>query len=267
MIVNEIAKFEKPAPRALQRLRVAELREPAFVVGLLCSRPSRSLLDLPLKVRSSVLRPGAYSRRQGSRPASTCSVPRRWSAMIRMASAGSRFCRQSTQPRVLRVGPRQHLGRVGDVGDQVGHRALGLGHRRHQRGGAGRLGQADVEAHVGAPVGGEVVELRGHRVDQVARAARSRRRRALGGQQRDAELDREAARRSGRASRRAPPGWRSERRLGHERPAAAAAHGVQVPALDQRGQRLAQRRARDAELLAQVALRRAAACRAAAGRA
>ena len=33
------------------------------------------------------------------------------------------------EPRVLRVGPREHLGRVGDVADQVGHRALGLGHR------------------------------------------------------------------------------------------------------------------------------------------
>ena len=70
--------------------------------------------------------------------------------MIRMASAGSRFRRQSTQPRVLRVGPRQHLGRVGDVGDQVGHRALRLGRRGDQRGRAGRLGEADVEAHVGA---------------------------------------------------------------------------------------------------------------------
>ena len=47
MIVNEIAKFENAAPRSLQRLRVAELREPAFVVGLLLLRPSRSLPDLP----------------------------------------------------------------------------------------------------------------------------------------------------------------------------------------------------------------------------
>jgi hypothetical protein len=44
-------------------------------------------------------------------------------------------------------------------------------------------------------------------------------------------------------------------RVGHERAAAAAAQRVQVAALDERGQRLAQRRARDAELLAQLALR------------
>jgi hypothetical protein len=36
---------------------------------------------------------------------------------------------------------------------------------------------------------------------------------------------------------------------------------VQVPALDERGQRLAQRRAGDAELLAQLALRRQARAR------
>ena len=111
--------------------------------------------------------------------------------MIRMASAGSRCSRQSTQPRVLRVGPRQHLGRVGDVGDQVGHRALGLGHRRDQRGGARRLGEPDVEAHVGAPVGGEVVVAGGHLVDQVAEQldrVGSARSAASDG---DAELDRE----------------------------------------------------------------------------
>src|SRR6185437_9568904 len=49
--------------------------------------------------------------------------------------------------------------------------------------------------------------------------------------------------------------------LGDERPAAAAADGMQMPALDERGQRLAQRRAGDAELLAQLALRRQARAR------
>ena len=121
---------------------------------------------------------------------------------------------------MLRVGPRQHLRRVRDVADQVGHRALGLGHRRHQRGGAGGLGQPDVEAHVGAPVGGEVVERGGHLGDQRVEPLDRLRLGALGGQHRDAELDREP-----HVAAVAPVG----EHLGARRAAAPARSATNVP--------------------------------------
>ena len=80
--------------------------------------------------------------------------------MILVAEHGIPRLEAIDEPRVLRVGPRQDLRRVRDVADQVGHRALGLGHRRHQRGRARGLRQPDVEAHVGEAVGGEVVQRR-----------------------------------------------------------------------------------------------------------
>ena len=178
--------------------------------------------------------------------------------MIRIAPRRITPFEAIDEPRVLRVGPRQHLGRMRDVADQVGHRALGLGHRRHQRRRAGRLGQPDVEQHVGLPVDGELLDRDGHLGDQRVEALDRLRLGPFGGQHGDAELDRHPD-----VAAVAPVGEHlgarrpdDRRRLGHERAAAAAPHGVQVAGLHQRGQRLAQRGSRDPELLAQVALRR-----------
>ena len=50
--------------------------------------------------------------------------------MIRIARSPSRLAHRGEHPSVLLVRPREQLGRVGDVGDQVAHLALRLGHRR-----------------------------------------------------------------------------------------------------------------------------------------
>jgi hypothetical protein len=162
------------------------------------------------------------------------------------------------EPGMLSVGPCQDLRRMRDQRDQITHRALGLGHRRHQRGRARGLREPDVEQDVGAPVGREVVQARGHHGNELVQPFDQFRLGALGGQDGDAELDREPrVARIAPALQRVRPGRRARRqRLAHERPSAAPTHRVQVPALDQRGQRLAQRRACDAELLAQLALGR-----------
>ena len=68
---------------------------------------------------------------------------------------------------VLLVGAGEDFGRVRDQRDQVGHLALDLGHRVEQAGRVGSLGDADVEADVGAPVLGEVLDLGRHLGDQL----------------------------------------------------------------------------------------------------
>jgi hypothetical protein len=113
-----------------------------------------------------------------------------------------------------------------------------------------------VEAHVGLPVAGEVLGHVVHRGDQLVERLELLRLGARRGQRRDPQLDAQpdvdgvvparqqlARRRLGR-----------RRALGDERAAAAAADRVQVAALGQRGERLAQRRARDLQPRAQLPL-------------
>ena len=61
----------------------------------------------------------------------------------------------------------EDLRRVGDQRDQVAHLALHVGHRADQARRARRLGDADVEADVGAPVVLEVSRPRRHPLDQL----------------------------------------------------------------------------------------------------
>ena len=204
MIVNEIAKFENAAPRALEILLVAELCEP--------SRSSSAVRfdwllsgghPLPLRRKGLLLRPSgarAYAAAAAARQVRKGAGPRARARCRAGARPSSRIARSpgrgargtATSAGVLGVGPREHLGRVGDVVDQVGHRRLRLGHRRHERGAAGRLGEPDVEAHVGLPVGREVARAGRPSRRRARPAARARRgARALGGEHRDAELDRQ----------------------------------------------------------------------------
>ncbi len=56
-------------------------------------------------------------------------MPCRCSVIAPAARAASRSRTAATSRRCCSLEEREHLGRVGDVGDQVGHRALRLGHR------------------------------------------------------------------------------------------------------------------------------------------
>ena len=156
---------------------------------------------------------------------------------------------------MLVVGGVEHLGRVGDQRDQAAHRPLGLGHRGDQPRAAGGLGQPDVKA------GRRPAGRRGSR--RAARRARPPARRARRGPRarparppgpRSPPRPPSARRRpraSGQQLRRGRLGRRL--RVGHERAAAAAAGRAQMAALAERHQRLAQRRAGDTELRAQLA--------------
>ena len=66
------------------------------------------------------------------------------------------------QATVLLVGAGEDLGRVGDQRDQVRHLALDVGHRAEEPRRAGGLGDADVEADVGAAVLAKVLDLGRH---------------------------------------------------------------------------------------------------------
>ena len=140
------------------------------------------------------------------------------------------------------------------------HLALHLGHRGHQTGRVAGLGEADVEAHVGPPV---VLELRPlgrrHLVREVVQIPKVVLRGSLGSEHDDARLHGDPVVEHGA---RLPRGERvlgvvlAERRLVRdERASRAAAARDEVAALHQRGDRLAERRARDAELVGEVALR------------
>ena len=177
--------------------------------------------------------------------------------MIRITRSRVALAHAGQHPRMLLVAPGQQLGRVGDEVDQVAHLALRLGHRRHEALAPGGLGEPDVPAHVGLPERGEVL--------QRCRPSPRRARRAGSSAAGSARSAASTAIASSTASRwshtsRQPASSSARRRLGgrrglgHERPAAAPARGVEVPALHERRQRLAQRRARDAELPAQLAL-------------
>ena len=125
------------------------------------------------------------------------------------------------------------------------------------------LGERDVEADVRAAVHVEARHL-GHLLHARAHPVEVASPRPLGGQHRGAHLDRHAvvehgAHSSGRAA--GAPARRQRRRLGHEGPAGTPAHRGEVPALDQRDDGLAQRRAGDAELGGQLALGRQAGAR------
>ena len=176
--VREPAPARAAAPACSRARRAAARRRlccsPAPPSRPCSTSPDRKGMVLRSSRRASLrARPDAS---QGSRPASTCSVPRRCSAMIRIARARVALARrQSTQPRVLRVGPREHLGRVRRC------RRSGRSSRPAPRSSpppararAGRLGEPDVEAHVGLAVGGEVVEQRRPSRRRARRAARAR---------------------------------------------------------------------------------------------
>ena len=192
-----------------------------------------------------------------------CSVPSMCSRIRPTARVASPRRSRLHQRRVLGVRVGQHLLGVGDQRDQVAHRALDLGHLDHEPGRARRLGDADVEADVGAAVVLEVLGL-GHLLDQlvepveVARPPRARRRGSWR-RSRPPPGARAPTTPPGRAARsRAPAsGGASTTNV----PPRATALGDQVPALRERRQRLAQRRARDPQLARELALGRQLAAR------
>ena len=190
-----------------------------------------------------------------------CSVPSMWRRISATARVGVALSQQRDELAVLVVRARQDLLGVGDLGDQVAHLPLDLGHLGDQVRRVRGLRDADVKADVRAAVLLEARRLR-HPLDELRRARRNRRRSARSLARTTAPSS-TATRwsRTARASR--PSGSTSlsvERRaLGDEGAAGAAADRAQVARLDQRRQRLAQRRARDPELLGERRAR-AAAC-------
>ena len=102
-----------------------------------------------------------------------CSVPSMCSRIIRTARRRRRGAAHD-QAAVLVVGAGQDLGRVGDQRDQVAHLTLHVGHRAEQPRRPGGLGDADVEADVGAAVLLEVLGAR--HLSPAPRAGRAARR-------------------------------------------------------------------------------------------
>ena len=93
------------------------------------------------------------------------------------------------EPPVLLVRARQHLVGMGDALDQVRHLALHLGHRGHDHRRVARLGQADVEAHVGAAVHLEARSFReAHLLDEAVEAVEVHAAGPLGGEHGRARL-------------------------------------------------------------------------------
>ena len=94
----------------------------------------------------------------------------RSTSCARTAASSSRCCS---------VGGREHLGRVGDVVDQRAHRALGLGHRRHERrrcpsSRRGRRGSARPRGgRRGSPRAGPASRRRARRAARARRARRA----------------------------------------------------------------------------------------------
>ena len=146
-------------------------------------------------------------------------MPRMCSRISAAAPVGVAAAQQARPARVLGVGAGQHLLGVGDQRDQVAHLPLDLGHLGDQARRVRGLGDADVEADVGAPV---LLEVRPARPSaRPARRARRARARcgALGGQDRRADLDRDpvvehrpgVARRAARRRARRAAGARRRR--------------------------------------------------------
>ena len=105
--------------------------------------------------------------------------------LLALAAASSLRCWALEEARIS--------GRVGDGGDQVGHRALCLRHRPYQARRPGGLSQADVQADVGLPVGREVLDRVLERRADFVEGEQRRLAGALGGQhRRHAELHRQA---------------------------------------------------------------------------
>jgi hypothetical protein len=144
------------------------------------------------------------------------------------------------QAAVLLVGAGEHLGRVGDQRDQVTHLRLRVGHRAQQARRLRRLGETEVEADVGAAVLLEVLHLPGHLPDQLLEAIELRRAPPLRGQQHRPRLDRDAVveDRPGTLVERLASVLGQRRLLSDEGAAGPPPQRDQVPALDQRGQRL-----------------------------
>ena len=106
------------------------------------------------------------------------------------SAAGVALSEQAHEAPVLGVRAGEHLIGMRDAGNQVAHLPLHLGHGGHETRGMRGLREADVEAHVGAPVllersGGGTHPL-GERVEVVEVGRRG----PLGGQDRGARLHR-----------------------------------------------------------------------------
>ena len=267
MIVNEIAKLENPLQPAVQLLLVAKLCEALLVGGQgpgcahLLSPLEEKRFDRPSfdrdnkrdrgrKSRATIQIAKAAGQLANARPPGSPARPaisrraaaRRGRARCPAGARSSRSRRAQRvalahgreQPAVLRVGGGEHLRRMRDVGDQVGHRALHLGHRAHQARGAGGFGEPDVQADVGLAVGGEVLQRvlqrggqlvereRGPPAARVRRRAPPRRARPPGADRRSrasaraspARADRPAAAGRTRTSRRRARAWRTRGRSG-----------------------------------------------------
>ncbi len=117
-----------------------------------------------------------------------------------------------------------------------------------------------MQADVGLPVDGEVLQRVLERDDELVEPLEVRRLRAFGSQHRHAELDRHPLVAGLAPAREHLRGWRVGRRLWvrDERASPAPTRGIHVPALAERRQRLTQRRAGDAQTRAQLALGRQA---------
>jgi hypothetical protein len=152
----------------------------------------------------------------------------------------------------------EHLVRVGHPLDQVAHLALHLGHRGHEPRRVAGLREPDVEAHVRAPVdlegrGRRGAHVLGERVEQVEVLVA----RPLAGQHGGAGLHHHPVveHRARLFPERQCRALLTKRRLlDHEGPARAPALRHEVPALHERGERLPECRARDAQHVGQLAL-------------
>ena len=188
-----------------------------------------------------------------------CSVPSQcWrisgtarAVSLRRSNATSRLC--------CAFELAQHLVRVRDSLDQIAHLALDLGHRDHEPGRVAGLRKPDVETHVGAPVDLEARALgEGHVLGEPVQAVEIILLGALRRQHGGAGLHHHPVVQHGArlVAQRWIDGSAAERRLlVHEGAARAPAQRDEVPALHERGDGLSQGRARDAQLLRQLAFR------------
>ena len=183
-------------------------------------------------------------------------MPRRCSAISRAAAASS-CARTAARSRLCcALEERQDLGGMSDERDQAGHLPLDLGDRADQARAAGRLRQTDVKTHVEPAGRPRSRSARPRSRPPAPRAVSRLGLGSLGGQHGDADLQSRALIADVMPGGEHGGRGRLEGRLGvgHERAPTASAHGPQMPALAQGDERLAQGRAGDAQLLAQVPL-------------